>query len=59
MALRYKISLLATVAVLIVLIPLSVIHIRALARAEEEEIQGRLRAIGKLMATELFTIEHC
>ena len=57
MALRYKISLLATIAVLVVLIPLSLIHIRALARAEEEEIQGRLRAIGKLMATELFTIE--
>lgn len=57
MALRYKISLLATVAVLVVLIPLSLIHIRALAQAEEEEIQGRLRAIGKLMATELFTSE--
>jgi len=57
MALRYKISLLATVAVLVVLIPLSLIHIRALAQAEEEEIQGRLRAIGKLMATELFTTE--
>jgi serine phosphatase RsbU (regulator of sigma subunit) len=57
MALRYKISLLAIVAVLVVLIPLSLIHIRALAQAEEEEIQGRLRAIGKLMATELFTTE--
>ncbi|MFQ6040138.1 MAG: PP2C family protein-serine/threonine phosphatase [Candidatus Poribacteria bacterium] len=57
MALRYKISLLATVAVLIVLIPLSLIHIRSLAQAEEEEIQGRLRAIGKLMATEFFTSE--
>jgi len=57
MALRYKISLLATIAVLVVLIPLSLIHIRALAQAEEEEIQGRLRAIGKLMATELFTSE--
>ena len=57
MALRYKISLLATIAVLVVLIPLSLIYIRALAQAEEEEIQGRLRAIGKLMATELFTSE--
>ena len=57
MALRYKISLLATVAVLVVLVPLSLIHIRALARAEEEEIQGRLRAIGNLMKTELFTSE--
>jgi sigma-B regulation protein RsbU (phosphoserine phosphatase) len=57
MPLRYKISLLATVTVLVVLIPLSAIHIRALAQAEEEEIQGRLRAIGRLMATELFTNE--
>jgi len=55
MALRYKISLLAIVAVLVALIPLSLIHVRALAQAKEEEIQGRLRAIGKLMATELFT----
>ncbi len=57
MPLRYKISLLATVTVLVVLIPLSVIHIRALAQAEEEEIQGRLRAIGRFMAAELATIE--
>jgi len=57
MALRYKISILATVAVLIVLIPFSFIHISALARAEEEEIKGRLQAIGKLMKIELSTIE--
>jgi len=57
MALRYKISLLATITVLVVLIPLSVIHIRALAQAEEKEIQGRLQATGRLMATELFTSE--
>lgn len=57
MALRYKISLLATIAVLIVLIPFSWIYIRALAQAEEEEIKGRLRAIGELMKIELSTIE--
>ena len=57
MALRYKISLLVTVAVLMVLIPSSLIHIRALAQAEEEEIKGRLRAIGNLMKIELSTIE--
>jgi serine phosphatase RsbU (regulator of sigma subunit) len=57
MALRYKISILTTVTVLIVLVPLSLIHIRALARAEEEEIQGRLLGTGKLMVAELFTTE--
>jgi len=57
MALRYKISLLVTVAVLIVLIPLSWIHTRTLAQAEEDEIKQRLRTIGNLMQIELSTIE--
>lgn len=57
MALRYKISILAVVAVLIVLIPLSLIHIRSLARAEEEEIRRRLITSGKVMASVVFTSE--
>ena len=57
MALRYKISILAAAAVLVVLIPMSLIHIRELARAEEEEIQVRLRTTGRLMATGLFANE--
>jgi len=57
MALRYKISLLTIVAVLVVLIPLSLIHIRSLAEAEVEEIQRRLRSIGNVMATQLFSSE--
>lgn len=57
MALRYKISLLTIVAVLVVLIPLSLIHIRSLAQAEVEEIQHRLRSIGNVMATQLFSSE--
>jgi len=57
MALRYKISLLVTITVLVVLIPLSLIHIRALARAEEEEIQSRLKAVGETMVAGVFTSE--
>jgi len=57
MALRYKISILATITMLIVLIPLSLFHIRSLARAEEKEIKGRLEDLGKLMATQLFISE--
>ena len=57
MSLRYKISILAILTMLVGLVPLSLIHIRALAQAEEEEIQGRLQAIGKFIATGLFTSE--
>lgn len=58
MALRYKISILATVTLLIALIPLSLMHIYALARVEEEDIQVRLRTVGTLMATGVFAGER-
>lgn len=54
MALRYKISILTTATVLIVLIPLSLMHIYAIARVEEEDIRVRLRTIGTLIATGVF-----
>lgn len=57
MSLRYKISLLAIITVLVVLTPLSIRHIQSLAQAEQKEIRARLTAIGRFMRTELATIE--